>query len=50
MNQNLPKIRTTRKTQQNPEQMSPFELKNNLIALASHHNNKSTGKKKKDKK
>ncbi|MCX6278108.1 MAG: aspartate 4-decarboxylase [Bacteroidetes bacterium] len=42
MNQNLPKIKTTRKTEQKLEQMSPFELKNNLIDLASHQTNKSS--------
>ena len=41
MNQNLPKIKTTRKTEQLLEQMSPFELKNNLIALAGHNTDKS---------
>lgn len=38
----IPKIKTTRKTEQKLEQMSPFELKNNLIDLASHHTNKSS--------
>ncbi len=42
MNKNLPKIKTARKTEQKLEQMSPFELKNNLIDLASHHNNKGS--------
>ena len=42
MNQNLPKIKTTRKTEQLLEQMSPFELKNNLIALAGHQTDKSS--------
>ncbi len=42
MNRKLPKIKTTRKTEQKLEQMSPFELKNNLIDLASHHDNKGS--------
>ncbi len=42
MNQNLPKIKTTRKTEQKLEQMSPFELKNSLIDLASHNTNKGS--------
>jgi len=42
MKQSLPKISTSRKTEKKLEQMSPFELKNSLIALANHHTNKSS--------
>jgi len=38
----IPKIKTSRKIQEKLEQMSPFELKNNLIDLANHHTNKGS--------
>ena len=42
MENKIPKIKTTRKTQKELEQMSPFELKNNLITLANQSTDKST--------
>jgi len=38
----IPKIKTSRNIQEKLEQISPFELKNNLIDLANHHTNKSS--------
>ena len=42
MENKIPKIKTTRKTEKELEQMSPFELKNNLITLANLSTDKST--------
>ena len=42
MENKIPKIKTTRKTEKELEQMSPFELKNNLITLANQSTDKST--------
>nr|NQU91461.1 aspartate 4-decarboxylase [Bacteroidota bacterium] len=38
----IPKIKTSRGTEKKLEQMSPFELKNTLIALSGKHSDKST--------
>jgi len=42
MAKKLPAIKTSRATEKKLEQMSPFEIKNTLISLAGHHNNKTT--------
>jgi len=42
MENKIPKIKTIRKAERELEQMSPFELKNNLIALANKSTDKST--------
>jgi len=39
---NIPSIKTSRKSEKEMEQMSPFEIKNTLISLANHHTNKTT--------
>ncbi|MBN1198580.1 MAG: bifunctional aspartate transaminase/aspartate 4-decarboxylase, partial [Bacteroidales bacterium] len=38
----LPAINTSRSAEKKIEAMSPFEIKNTLISLANHHQNKST--------